>query len=110
MIGRNVAIYVAVTPVDMRKSFDGLAAAAEPERTVALLTRFEEHYCYNPRPPHHQERGEQSPVPAGAPKVWPFSAQCSCRDGAYPHMHAARPGVSRGFVEQPQGHAEQRDG
>jgi transposase len=28
MIGRNVAIYVAVTPVDMRKSFDGLAAAA----------------------------------------------------------------------------------
>lgn len=28
MIGRNVAIYVAVTPIDMRKSFDGLAAAA----------------------------------------------------------------------------------
>jgi transposase len=28
MIGRNVAIYVAVTPVDMRKSFDGLATAA----------------------------------------------------------------------------------
>jgi hypothetical protein len=28
MIGRNVAIYVAVTPTDMRKSFDGLAAAA----------------------------------------------------------------------------------
>jgi transposase len=28
MIGRNVAIYVSVTPVDMRKSFDGLAAAA----------------------------------------------------------------------------------
>lgn len=28
MIGRNVAIYVATTPIDMRKSFDGLAAAA----------------------------------------------------------------------------------
>ncbi|MFT3926001.1 MAG: IS66 family insertion sequence element accessory protein TnpB [Myxococcales bacterium] len=28
MIGRNVAIYVAVTPLDMRRSFDGLAAAA----------------------------------------------------------------------------------
>ena len=28
MIGRNVAIYVAVTPIDMRKSFDGLATAA----------------------------------------------------------------------------------
>jgi transposase len=28
MIGRNVAIYVSATPVDMRRSFDGLAAAA----------------------------------------------------------------------------------
>src|SRR5688572_3362941 len=28
MIGRNVAIYVATTPIDMRKSFGGLAAAA----------------------------------------------------------------------------------
>ena len=28
MIGRNVAIYVSVTPLDMRRSFDGLAAAA----------------------------------------------------------------------------------
>ena len=28
MIGRNVAIFVATQPVDMRRSFDGLAAAA----------------------------------------------------------------------------------
>lgn len=28
MIGRNVAIYVSVAPLDMRRSFDGLAAAA----------------------------------------------------------------------------------
>ena len=28
MIGRNVAIYVSLTPVDMRCGFDGLAAAA----------------------------------------------------------------------------------
>ena len=28
MIGRNVAIYVSATPLDMRRSFDGLAAAA----------------------------------------------------------------------------------
>ena len=28
MIGRNVSIYVSVTPLDMRRSFDGLAAAA----------------------------------------------------------------------------------
>lgn len=28
MIGRNVAIYVSAAPIDMRRSFDGLAAAA----------------------------------------------------------------------------------
>lgn len=28
MIGRNVAIYVATQPIDMRRSFDGLSAAA----------------------------------------------------------------------------------
>lgn len=29
MIDRNVAIYVSLQPVDMRRSFDGLAAAAK---------------------------------------------------------------------------------
>jgi transposase len=28
MIGRNVAIFVATQPIDMRRSFDGLSAAA----------------------------------------------------------------------------------